>query len=44
MKFGICNELFENWDFADVCKSAKAIGYDGLEIALFKVLDGVVTT
>lgn len=35
MKFGICNELFENWDFADVCKSAKAIGYDGLEIAPF---------
>lgn len=35
MKFGICNELFENWDFEDVCKSAKAIGYDGLEIAPF---------
>ena len=35
MKFGICNELFENWDFVDVCKSAKAIGYDGLEIAPF---------
>jgi sugar phosphate isomerase/epimerase len=35
MKFGICNELFENWDFADVCRSAKAIGYDGLEIAPF---------
>lgn len=35
MRFGICNELFENWDFADVCKSAKAIGYDGLEIAPF---------
>ena len=35
MKFGICNELFENWDFADVCKSVKAIGYDGLEIAPF---------
>jgi len=35
MKFGICNELFENWAFADVCKTAKAIGYDGLEIAPF---------
>lgn len=35
MKFGICNELFENWDFAQVCKCAKEIGYDGLEIAPF---------
>lgn len=35
MKFGICNELFENWDFADVCRSVKAVGYDGLEIAPF---------
>lgn len=35
MKFGICNELFENWAFADVCKTVKAIGYDGLEIAPF---------
>ena len=35
MKFGICNELFENWDFADVCKTVKSTGYDGLEIAPF---------
>lgn len=35
MKFGICNELYENWDFADVCRSVKAIGFDGLEIAPF---------
>jgi len=35
MKFGICNELFENWDFADVCRTVKTIGYDGLEIAPF---------
>jgi len=35
MKFGICNELFENWDFADICRTVKAIGYDGLEIAPF---------
>jgi sugar phosphate isomerase/epimerase len=35
MKFGICNELFEGWDFARVCKTVKEIGYDGLEIAPF---------
>jgi sugar phosphate isomerase/epimerase len=35
IKLGICNELFEGWDFADVCRSVKSIGYDGLEIAPF---------
>ena len=34
-KFGICNELFEGWDFAKVCKTVKEIGYSGLEIAPF---------
>jgi len=35
IRLGICNELFENWDFADVCRTVKALGYDGLEIAPF---------
>jgi sugar phosphate isomerase/epimerase len=35
IRFGICNELFEGWDFADVCRAVKRIGYDGLEIAPF---------
>ena len=35
MKLGICNELFEGWDFARVCHTVKSIGYDGLEIAPF---------
>jgi sugar phosphate isomerase/epimerase len=35
IKLGICNELFEGWDFAQVCKTVKEIGYDGLEIAPF---------
>ncbi len=35
MRFGICNELFEGWDFAEVCRAVKEIGYDGLEIAPF---------
>ncbi len=35
MKLGICNELFEGWDFARVCKTVQEIGYDGLEIAPF---------
>ncbi|WP_435015956.1 sugar phosphate isomerase/epimerase family protein [Tundrisphaera sp. TA3] len=35
IRFGICNELFEGWDFARVCQTVKALGYDGLEIAPF---------
>lgn len=35
MKFAICNEMFEGWDFADVCTSAKKAGYQGVEIAPF---------
>jgi sugar phosphate isomerase/epimerase len=35
IRLGICNELFEGWDFADVCRAVKSIGYEGLEIAPF---------
>ena len=35
MKFAICNELFEDWDFARVCQYVKSVGYDGLEVAPF---------
>jgi sugar phosphate isomerase/epimerase len=35
IKLGICNELFEGWEFGRVCRRVKEIGYDGLEIAPF---------
>ncbi len=35
IRLGICNELFEGWDFARVCQTVKDIGYEGLEIAPF---------
>ena len=35
LKYGICNELFDGWDFARVCRTVKEIGYSGLEIAPF---------
>ena len=34
-RFGICNELFEGWEFGRVCRTVKALGYDGLELAPF---------
>lgn len=35
IRLGICNELFEGWEFERVCASVRAIGFDGLEIAPF---------
>ena len=35
IRLGICNELFEDWDFAKVCRTIKTLGYDGIEIAPF---------
>ncbi|HOD82073.1 MAG: D-tagatose 3-epimerase [Planctomycetes bacterium ADurb.Bin126] len=35
MKFAICNEMYEGWDIARICKDAAACGYQGLEIAPF---------
>lgn len=35
VKFAICNELFEGWEFADVCRTVAQIGYRGLEVAPF---------
>ena len=35
MKFAICNEHFEGWDFDRVCQYVKSVGYDGLEVAPF---------
>lgn len=35
MKYAICNETFEGWDHADVCRAVARYGYQGLEIAPF---------
>jgi sugar phosphate isomerase/epimerase len=35
MRFAICNELFEGWEFDRVCRFVKSVGYDGLELAPF---------
>jgi sugar phosphate isomerase/epimerase len=35
IRLGICNELFEDWEFSQVCWTVKGLGYEGLEIAPF---------
>jgi sugar phosphate isomerase/epimerase len=35
MKFAICQELFEGWDWARQCRFAAETGYTGLEVAPF---------
>ena len=35
MKFGICNEIFQEWKLEDAMAFAKKAGYDGIEIAPF---------
>jgi sugar phosphate isomerase/epimerase len=35
MKYAICNETFQEWDWADTCQKVAELGYDGIEIAPF---------
>jgi sugar phosphate isomerase/epimerase len=41
MKFSICNELFENWPWADTVRAIAEAGYDGVEIAPFTFASSV---
>ena len=35
MKFAICNETYQGWDFSKTCDHVAETGYDGIEIAPF---------
>jgi len=39
MKFGICNETYQGWEFDAACAHAASAGYDGIEIAPFTLAD-----
>ena len=39
MKFAICNETYEGWDFEAVCADIAESGYDAVEIAPFTLDD-----
>ena len=41
MKFSICSEMFEDWEIRDVFDYAREVGFDGVEIAPFKLAESV---
>lgn len=41
MKFSLCNEMFEKRDLAEVCATARDLGYHGIEIAPFTLAKSV---
>lgn len=41
MRYAICNEVYGDWSFDQACEHAKAVGYDGLEVAPFTIANSV---
>ncbi len=41
MKFAICNETFQKWEWERVCPFVAETGYDGIEIAPFTLAESV---
>ena len=41
MKFAICQELYENWDWEKQCEFSASIGYTGIEVAPFTIASSV---
>ena len=39
MRFAICNEMYEGWDFGAACADIAESGYDAIEIAPFTLAD-----
>ena len=38
MKYAICNETFQGWDWARTCRTVAELGYNGIEIAPFTLM------
>ncbi|HET8744642.1 MAG TPA: sugar phosphate isomerase/epimerase, partial [Ramlibacter sp.] len=43
MRFALCNEVLQPLAFAEQCRLAAALGYDGLEVAPFTLAEDPTT-
>ena len=41
MKFAICQELYEGWEWERQCEFSASLGYTGLELAPFTLADRI---
>lgn len=41
MKFAVCNEIFKELQWKDICDFVSTLGYEGVEIAPFSIIDDV---
>lgn len=41
LRYAICSEIFQGWNFPEMCKAARRHGYGGLEIAHFHLFESV---
>lgn len=43
MRYAICNETFQDWDWATTCQKVAELGYEGIEVAPFTLAEDVRT-
>ena len=43
MKYAICNETFQGWEWEPTCRRVAELGYDGIEVAPFTLAEDVRT-
>src|SRR5436309_13952892 len=43
MKFAVCNETFQGWEWEPTCRDVAETGYDGLEVGPFTLAEDIRT-
>lgn len=39
LRHAVCSEIYQGWSLADLCRHARSVGYEGLEIAHFHLFE-----